>query len=81
MLIKVFTKNKEGKIEFTEEELRKVLNEAYLEGYNSRNNNINTITWPSPKWWDEPYYTTTTTTLNNDKINKNTPICNNFCKD
>lgn len=81
MLIKVFTKNKEGKIEFTEEELRKVLNEAYLEGYNSRNNN--TITWPSPKWWDEPYYTTTTTTttLNNDKINKNTPICNNFCKD
>ena len=46
MLIKVFTKNINGKIELTEEELRRILDEAYWEGYNNKQSNI--ITWTSP---------------------------------
>lgn len=64
MLIKVFTKNISGKIELTEEELRKILDEAYWEGYNSRRLS-DTITWTSPNWWEQqPYYTITTTSSN-----------------
>ena len=37
MMVKVFTKNENGKIEFTEEELKKLLNEVFYEGYNSNN--------------------------------------------
>lgn len=33
MKVKVFTKNQNGKIEFTEDELRKLLDEIYNEGY------------------------------------------------
>jgi hypothetical protein len=63
MLIKVVTKNKDGKIELTEEELRKVLDEAYWEGYNNKQSN--TITWTSPQWWEQqPYYTITTASSN-----------------
>lgn len=79
MLIKVFTKNINGKIELTEEELRKVLDEAYWEGYGNRRLN-NNITWTSPQWWDQPYYTTTTTssniTIRSPEIDKNTSILN-----
>ena len=50
MLIKVFTKNINGKIELTEEELRKILDEAYWEGYGDRHLG-GTITWTSPEWW------------------------------
>ena len=64
MLIKVFNNNINGKIELTEEELRKILDEAYWEGYNNKRPS-NTITWTSPQWWEQqPYYTTTTTSSN-----------------
>ena len=33
MMIKVFTLNNNGKIEITEEELRKLLDDSYWEGY------------------------------------------------
>ena len=33
MKVKVFIKNQEGKIEFTEDELRELLDEIYNEGY------------------------------------------------
>jgi len=42
MLIKVFTKNSNGKIEITPDELKKILDEAYWEGYRS---NTNTSLW------------------------------------
>ena len=42
-MIKVFTLNKNGKIELTEKELKELLDEAYWEGYKS-----NILTWPSP---------------------------------
>lgn len=45
MLIKVFTKNSNGKIEITPDELKKILDEAYWEGYKS---NTSLWTYNSP---------------------------------
>lgn len=42
--IRVFGRNKDGKIEFTSEELEELLNEVYTDGYNDGNN----YTWISP---------------------------------
>ena len=51
MKVKVFTKNQNGKIEFTEDELRKLLDEIYNEGYwDGKGNNYIYTT---------PYYTRT----------------------
>lgn len=54
MMIKVFTLNSNGKIEITEEELRKLLDASYWEGYYDNGKswtytspNINPITNPS----------------------------------
>ena len=61
MMIKVFTTDKDGKIKLTTDELKKLLDEAYWEGY--RNNN-NTWTYQTPSW--SPYITCangTSTTL------------------
>ena len=46
-MIKVFTVNGNGKIEFTKEELEKLLNDAYAEGQKNCNCG-NTITWTNP---------------------------------
>lgn len=51
MMVKIFTPNKNGKIEFTKDELEKLLNEAWYDGKNSNNNYF----WTSPS----PWYTTT----------------------
>ena len=65
-MIKVFTKNKNSKIELTEKEIKELLDEAYWEGY--RDNNHWTYTSPSitsNDWWkNQPYYTTTSTDKN-----------------
>jgi len=47
MKVKVFTKNQNGKIEFTEEELRKLLDEIYNEGYWDGKGNNYFYTTPS----------------------------------
>ena len=47
-MIKVFTTNKEGKIEFTKEELKSLLDEAYWEGYRA---NSNSFFYSSPITW------------------------------
>ena len=60
-MIKVFTTNKDGKIELTKDELKKLLDEAYWEGY--RANNV--WAYQTPNW--SPYQwtvTTDTVTLN-----------------
>ena len=49
MKVKVFTKNKDGKIELTEKELKELLDEVYWEGYWS--NSRYQYTWTSPNWW------------------------------
>ena len=59
MMIKVFTVNNEGKISLSAEELKKLLDEAYWEGYRSKHNDI--FTYRSPSW--HPF---ATTTLNNE---------------
>ena len=56
-MIKVFTTNKNGKIELTSDELKKLLDEAYWEGYRS---NSSTYIYHSPSW--TPYYWSTTAT-------------------
>lgn len=44
--IKVFTLNKEGKIELTKEQLEQLLNETYSEGYTDGQGSH--FTWTSP---------------------------------
>ena len=44
-MVKVFTPNKDGKIEFTKDELEKLLNEVWYDGKNHA-----TYTWASPYW-------------------------------
>ena len=55
-MIKVFTLNKNGKIELTKKELEQLLNESYWEGYRSNNSSW---TYVSPSI--TPYITCTTT--------------------
>lgn len=47
-MIKVFTTNKDGKIELTKEELKSLLDEAYWDGYKA---NPGTYTYTSPYVW------------------------------
>ena len=77
-MIKVFTLNKNGKIELTKKELEQLLNESYWEGY--RNNN-NYWTYTSPNvinykdWYTAtsrtPYNVSTSTTSNSVTIKSN----------
>ena len=53
----VVEKNKDGKIELTKEELQKMLDDAYTQGYTDGKGRYETITYPSNPVW----YTTTTT--------------------
>lgn len=46
-MIKVFTKDANGKISMTPEELRSLLDEAYWDGFNANNH---TITYTTPNW-------------------------------
>lgn len=48
-MVKIFTPNKNGKIEFTKSELENLLNEVWRDGYNSNHN----WTWYSP-WYYTP---------------------------
>ena len=45
-MIKVFTLNKNNKIELTKEELEQLLNESFWEGYRSHNNSNCVYTTP-----------------------------------
>ena len=68
MMIKIFTKNDDGKITLTPEELKNLLDEAYLEGYRANNQ---TITYTTPNW--QPYvWNGSTITLNSDTVSKDT---------
>lgn len=54
-MIKVFTTNKNGKIELTKEELKSLLDEAYWDGYRAY---IPAYIYTSPAW--SPYTWTAT---------------------
>ena len=67
-MIKVFTTNKDGKIELTKDELKNLLDEAYWDGFKA---NCTTFTYQTPNW--TPYSCTvsgTTTTINANDISR-----------
>jgi len=47
----IIEKNKDGKIELTKDELQKMLDDAYSQGYADGNNKYYTITYPSYSSW------------------------------
>lgn len=51
-MVKVFTPNKDGKIEFTKDELEKLLNEVWYDGKSS-----GSYYWTSPDWYHSPIIT------------------------
>ena len=65
MISKTFIKNEKGKIEFTERELKELLDEVYNNGYQD-GKGTPVFVYTSPSWWklNQPYYTYTTSTAN-----------------
>lgn len=57
MKVRVFTTNDKGKVEFTKDELEKLLNEVY----NDAKNDCIVINTPSNPWWNNPGITLTGT--------------------
>lgn len=57
MMVKVFTPNENGKIEFTKEELEALLNEVWRDGYSSNRQ----YWWSSPTVVNAPYLPPTIT--------------------
>ena len=82
-MIKVFTTNKDGKIEITKEELKSLLDEAYWEGYKA---NDGVYVYKTPYTWS-PYNITcngasttadtTTVTLNSTALTEGTITAEN----
>lgn len=61
----VVEKNKDGKIELTKDELQKMLDEAYSQGYSDgKATKWDTITYPSNPW----YVSTNSNTVATDEI-------------
>lgn len=70
-MIKVFTLNKNGKIELTSKELEQLLNESYWEGYiNNYHNNYWTYSSPNSYKWSSgtPYTISTSSITSSDSI-------------
>ena len=66
----IIEKNKDGKIELTKEELQKMLDDAYTQGYADGKGRYDTITYPSYPW----YTTTCTNTTSTDKLTLGTSV-------
>ena len=64
----VIEKNKDGKIELTKEELQKMLDDAYTQGYTDGKGRYETITYPSYPVW---YTTADQSTISKDHITLN----------
>lgn len=60
-MVKVFAPNKDGKIEFTRDELERLLNEVWQDGKIAGN-----YYWQSPNWYGST--TPTITTITKDEI-------------
>ena len=65
-MIKVFTTNKDGKIELSKEELKSLLDEAYWDGYRA---NSGTYLYTTPTW--TPYKWTCDTSTTNVTLRTN----------
>ena len=78
-MVKIFAKNKNGKIELTEKELESLLNDSYWEGYNA---NKETYVYHSPNW--SPYRwrdCVTYGSATNATLTSNTPSFNTIQND
>lgn len=64
----VIEKNKNGKIELTKEELQKMLDDAYTQGYTDSQRRYETITYPSYPVW---YTNTSPSIISKDSITLN----------
>lgn len=64
----VIEKNKDGKIELTKEELQKMLDDAYTQGYVDGKGKYDTITYPSYPWY---LSTNTKNAIDKDKVTLN----------
>ena len=72
MMIKVFTTNKDGKIELTKNELKALLDEAYWDGYRANNTKY---VYRTPSW--TPYqWSATSATVSNPANTKVTLTSN-----
>lgn len=60
----IIEKNKDGKIELTKDELQKMLDDAYSQGYADGNKRYDTITCPSSPSWIYTTSSSNTTPLN-----------------
>ena len=70
MKVKVFTKNQNGKIEFTEDELQKLLDEIYNEGYWDSKKNNYIYTTPYTHTYPYTVYSTSTSATSVDCSNE-----------
>ena len=77
MMVKVFQSNTNGKIEFTREELEKLLNEIYKAGHDAGYSEGKSNQWT----WTSPYLNTPTSTINstNSTGHSSTTIDNLTC--
>lgn len=64
MMIKVFTTNENGKIELTKDELRKLLDEAYWEGYYKNHDSSYIYTTPTINWSSDRFTATPDININ-----------------
>lgn len=83
-MIKIFTLNKAGKIELTKDELQKLLDDSYWEGYRNGNNTIYTYHSPSvtTPWTVTCNTATNTATVNASDLSSATTVTtDNFNKD
>ena len=87
-MIKIFTTDKNGKINLTKKELEDLLNEAYWDGYNAPHyKDYTTITYPNytPFTWNttgttlqyNPQYNTSESTVTNSACINNANVQNN----
>ena len=78
MIVKTFTKNENNKIEFTGEELKKLLDEVYKDGYKDGKecNNYSYYTYCTPKWTPEPWWTYVTCDVPLSTCNDPSSTCN-----
>lgn len=86
-MTKRFEKNKDGKVEFTETELKALLDEVYNEGYNNGRYSSGVV-WNPPcrydEWWNKPYITwcsnsDSTTASSNVTLDSCTVASSDFC--
>lgn len=75
-MIKVFTTNKDGKIELTKDELKALLDEAYWDGYRA---NTTTYVYHTPSW--SPYQWNATSATVSNAANTKVTLTSNGATD